>query len=177
MSRSEPHWISFGVVGRAHGVRGEMRVVPGAAGISMPEGIEKVRMTSPRIGERLFTVDKIRPVHDGLLLTLKEINDRDQARELSGSILAVDAASLPPPVGDEFYVYEIEGAQVFDESGKRIGVVKALVDNNGQDLLEIKTDNAGEQLLPWVEGETVIRFDRDANAIVIRPIPGLWEDE
>ncbi|MFC1610598.1 ribosome maturation factor RimM [Myxococcota bacterium] len=167
-----PRWISFGTVARAHGVRGELRVVPLALDEPFPEKAAMVRVRSVSL-ERVLTVRSVRPIHRAILMAFEEIPDRDAARELTGASVEVDANVLPGPSAGEVYIYELEGATVQDESGTVFGVVKRVVDNHGQDLLEIQSEE-GERLLPFVE-QTIVRFDRDTNALVIRPIAGLWE--
>ncbi len=167
-------WISYGIVARAHGVRGELRVVPLALDEPFPESARVVRVRSKSGEERLLTVASVRAIHQAFLVTVDEISDRDGARALTGWALEVDAAVLPPAGEGEVYVYELEGATVVDEGGARIGTVVRLVDNRGQDLLEIDAGGR-ERLLPFVP-ETVVRFDRDQRRLTVRPIAGLWED-
>jgi len=169
------HWISYGIVARAHGVRGELRVVPHGGDEPFPPEARTVRVCSRSGVERVLTVATVRPIHRALLMTVEEIADRDAARELTGWSLDIDAEVLPPPSDDELYVYELEGAAVVDEAGARIGTVTRLVDNHGQDLLEIDADGR-ELLLPYVD-ETIIGFDRERRLLTVRPIRGLWEAE
>jgi 16S rRNA processing protein RimM len=169
------HWISYGIVARAHGVRGELRVVPLALDEPFPDGARTVRVSSKRGEERVLTVASVRPIHEALLLTVEEIGDRDAARELTGWSLEIDARVLPPPEDGELYVYELEGASVVDETGRALGKVTAMVDNHGQDLLEIDAGGS-ERLLPFVP-ETIVGFDRERRQLTVRPIPGLWEED
>jgi 16S rRNA processing protein RimM len=162
-------------VARAHGVRGELRIVPLAADEPFPPTARTVRVCSKLGVERVLTVATVRPIHKALLMTVEEIADRDAARELTGWSLDVDADVLPAPTDDELYVYEIEGAEVVDETGARIGKVIRLIDNHGQDLLEIDADGR-ERLLPFVD-ETIVGFDRERRVLTVRPIAGLWEVE
>jgi 16S rRNA processing protein RimM len=155
-------------------VRGEVRVVPLALDEPFPADARVVRVCSRTGATRVLEVEAARSIHQAWLLTFNGIDDREAARQLSGWALEVDAAVLPPAEEGELYVYELEGAAVVNEAGERIGVVRRLVDNHGQDLLEIDAGGR-ELLLPFVE-DTVVAFDRERGVLTVRPIAGLWGD-
>jgi 16S rRNA processing protein RimM len=148
-------------------------VIPLSGDQPFPDAVQRVRLRSPRLGECVFALIAVRSVHEALLIKIEGIDDRDQASELAGASLEVEAGVLPPPGDDEMYVYELEGASVCDEQGVHLGTVRRLLDNGGQDLLDIESAE-GERLLPLVD-ETLVRFDRTTRTLVVRPIPGLWE--
>jgi 16S rRNA processing protein RimM len=156
-------------------VRGEVRVVPLALDEPFPEEARVVRLHSRTGTTRVLEVAAARSIHQAWLLTFEGISDREAARELNGWALEVDAAVLPPAEEGDLYVYELEGATVVNEAGERIGVVRRLVDNHGQDLLEIDA-NGRELLLPFVE-DTVMAFDRERRLLTVRPIAGLWDED
>lgn len=167
-----PTWITFGVIARAHGVRGELRVSPFSTDVGLPSGLTKVRACSDA-RQRILKVTKIRPIHRAILLTVEGVADRDAAQALAGCRLEVDADDLPPPEKGEVYAYELEGATVFDESGVKLGVARRLVDTRAHDLLEVDTP-AGERLIPWVD-EFIVEFDQDTKRITVRLPSGLWD--
>jgi 16S rRNA processing protein RimM len=166
-------WVPFGTVSRAHGVKGEVRVVPHHAEDDLPETVAHVRL---RRGNQVreLTLTGARTTNDAWLFTFEGITDRDVAQAFSGWAFEVQSAELPPLEEGELYLFELIGAEVVNEAGERLGAGKALIDNGrGQDLLSIDTP-AGEKLLPLVP-ETVVRFERASGRLVVRPIPGLWD--
>lgn len=166
-------WIPIGFVVRAHGVRGEFRVR-----LELDESLtllaKGLRLQADlRDGSRrTLTVERVRPIHGAVLLTIDELREREAVQTLAGARLSVLSEDVPKD--DAPYLFEFEGANAVDESGTVVGVVRRVADNGGQDLL-IMDGPTGERMLPLVD-ETFVAFDRETNTLVVRPIPGLWDD-
>jgi len=74
----------------------------------------------------------------------------------------VPAAELPPPAEGEFYVFQLVGAAVDDENGRRLGAVVDVAPGVANDVLELDTGVA----LPLVE-DCVLTVDLEARRIVV----------
>lgn len=173
MAGSNKVWIPIGFVVRAHGVRGELRVR-----LELDESLSvlakglRLRARLRDGSHRTLTVDRVRPIHGAVLITVGELHEREAIQTLAGAQLSVLSEDVPKD--DEPYLFEFEGATAVDESGTVIGLVRHVADNGGQDLL-IMDGPAGERMLPLVD-ETFVAFDRETNTLVVRPIAGLWDD-
>ena len=64
-----------------------------------------------------------------------------------GTTLAVRRADLPALPDDSYYVADLVGLDVFDESGERVGTVRDVVPGPANDALELDSG----LLLPLVE--------------------------
>jgi 16S rRNA processing protein RimM len=87
--------------------------------------------------------------------------DRRVAR---GAELRVSRDLLAPTAEDEYYVFELVGLRVEDESGKALGTVTDVAPGIANDVLELDTGVA----LPMVE-DCVVRVDLDESRILIAP--------
>ncbi len=169
-----PAWIDFGVIARAHGVRGEVRLAPIHRDIELPEGVERVRVTPPGGASRTLTLRSVRATTGALLVTFDEIGDRDAAQALAGARFAIEASALPPLEPGELYLYELVGAEAVDEAGTVLGAIEGMVDNRGQDVLVLRGPAGDERLLPFVD-DTLVRFEREARRAVLHVAAGLWD--
>jgi len=167
------HWIQFGYILKAHGVRGELRLIP-QGDIPFPSKLKNVRLVSKAGKAAEYSVGSVREVHDAYLLTLKEVSGRDAAAALKGWTVQIPHDALPSLGAGEYYLFELIGAAVHSSNGEALGEVANLFDNAGQTLLEINTDPS-KRLLPAVP-ETVVSFDRDKKLLVVTVPEGLWED-
>ncbi len=168
-------WLPFGVLTRAHGVRGELRLVPCDTDTPLPGDVERVRVRPRGGAPRLYSLAAARRVHEAYIVRLQEIESREEAQALAGAELDIERALLGAPGPGEIFVYELEGAVAEDEAGESLGQVRAVLDNRGQSLLSIDTP-AGEKLLPLVP-ETLVRFDRQRRAVVVKVPQGLWDED
>jgi 16S rRNA processing protein RimM len=169
-----PEWIEFGYLARAHGVHGEVRLVPMQEDADLPEATERVRIVNKQGVERILTMSSVRPTQGALLVFFDGIADRDAAQALSGSRVFVESSTLPPLEEGELYLYELVGVPAEDQTGRVVGTVTGLFDNHGQDVLVLRAADGSERLLPLAD-DTLTRFEREARRVVLKVPEGLWD--
>jgi 16S rRNA processing protein RimM len=87
--------------------------------------------------------------------------DRETQR---GSALEVERAELPATEEGEFYVFELVGLEVVEETGRSLGKVVSVAPGVANDALELE----GGAMLPLVE-ECVRDVDLAARRILVAP--------
>jgi 16S rRNA processing protein RimM len=155
---ARPSWIEVGRVAKAHGVRGEVRVVSGSdnperfvEGSVMYARFPGVDSSDSRSQERMrLTVGSVRGMPDTPILAFREIENRETAESLRGHILEVQAAELPRLGDDEFYPFDLEGLLVKDRKGRAIGHVREVVDSPAHGLLSVGLESGESVLVPFV---------------------------
>jgi 16S rRNA processing protein RimM len=162
--------LEIGVLARAHGVRGQLRVRLYDAGSTALEHVERVLVD----GEER-RVERAARERDGYLLKLAGVDDRDAAEALRGRALAVFRDDVPPPGDDELYLADLVGCEVVDAAGEPLGTVAEVRPGGGQDLLVLARDGL-EVLVPFVE-PIVVAVDLAARRIVCDPPEGLLDEE
>lgn len=169
--------LVIGRVVKTHGVRGEVVV-----DIRTDDPAERfavgtvLRGRAPRNaggGVSQFRVAAARMHVGRLLLSLDEVNGRDEADKLRGTLFVIDAADVDSGDDpDEFYDHELEGLPVSTVDGDAVGTVKEVLHLPGGDLLSIATPDGREVLVPFVrEIVPVVTLD----GIEIDPPDGLIE--
>lgn len=149
--KPHPKLVCLGAFAGAHGVKGASRVK------SFTEPSRNIAAYGPVItedGARQFTLKIVRVLQDGnLIVSAPEIATREDAAALKGTRFYVERDALPEPEEDEFYIEDLVGLKVLDESGKPQGVVKAVHNFGAGDLLEIAD-------IPDVNGVRIIEFSK-----------------
>lgn len=147
MSSTPTAELLVGIVGRPHGLRGEVavtvrtdspeeRFAPGAV----------LRARGDDAPEQL-TVLNARPHSGRFLVTFAEAGDRDSAELLRGTQLLIDAAELPlSDDPDTFHDHELEGLVAELADGTVVGTVREVSHAPGADLLVIARRAAAT---PW----------------------------
>ncbi len=170
---SDDTFIEIGLVGRPHGLRGEVGVDFWA---ESPELLRGTLWLRPGRGApRPHTVAAVRR-HQGRPLVLFEgIADRSAAETLRGMHVLVPKDRLPEPAEDEVYLHELLGLRVLlHDTGTALGTLDDVQMPGGQEVWSIRTADGKEVLLPAVE-EFVASIDLDAREVRITPPPGLLE--
>lgn len=154
---ADANLLEIGRLGRAHGIRGEIFVS------LTSDRIERVAEGAAIEAEGLWlTVVSSRPSSGRFIVRFAEIESRDDAERMTGTILR--AYPLEDP--DALWVHEMIGSTVIDVDGRQWGKCIAVVANPASDLLELDTG----ALVP-----TVFIVESAGEAIVIDPPEGLFE--
>ncbi len=174
MVSSSERKISFATVGRAHGVRGEVRVFLDDPSYSFftEGGMYELRDAT---GEHVCEVHvkTLREVHGCVLVTCAEITQREDWQKWGGGRLCCDPEELEDLPSGSAYMYELEGCELQNAEGLVLGRVLDVRDNAGQALLRVDTPE-GERLFPLVP-QTFADFDRDARVLKVHFIEGVWD--
>jgi 16S rRNA processing protein RimM len=149
--------VVVGVIGAAHGLRGEVRLK------SYTEDPMSIGDYGPlRLHDgRSVTVKPLRYLRDDLIIAkLSGIDDRTQAETLTGLHLSLARARLPALADDdEFYHADLVGLKVVDQAGDVLGHIVGLFNHGAGDMLEIRlTKPAPTDFLPFTK-EFVPKID------------------
>ncbi|MGH2809812.1 MAG: ribosome maturation factor RimM, partial [Actinomycetota bacterium] len=131
-----------------------------------PEAALAMEMESVRIAGGSQPPGKIFLKFDG-------IEDRDAAAKIRGHLIFGTDTSAPAANAGEYWEHQLAGCEVFDTSGRRLGVFGGVVQRPAQDLWEVDTAG-GSVLVPAVEG-IVKAVELDQRRITVDPPEGLFE--
>jgi 16S rRNA processing protein RimM len=162
-----------GVIGRPHGVRGEVAV---ELRTDEPERrFAPGQVLREEGGNRVFTVSSVRDHSGRLLVRFAELVDRAGAEAARGTVLiaAVEPDEQPAERG-EFYDRQLIGLRATTPDGAEVGKVGSVLHLPAQDVLEIETA-VGPRLVPFVEA-LVPDVDLEAGCLTIVDVAGLLDD-
>lgn len=169
-------FLVVATVRRPHGVRGELYVALDTdrpksvfrAGRVLWIGDAEGRPTGGKL-----TVERARPMKDGMLLKMGElVSLTPEVEQLRGRSLMIPAADAAPDQPDEVHYRDLRGMEVHHD-GARIGVVQGVMETLGPELLVIRRTSGAELLLPFVKEWVAV--DRGAKRIDVDPPEGLLE--
>ncbi|KAA1419626.1 ribosome maturation factor RimM [Nocardioides humilatus] len=175
--------VVVGRIGKPHGIRGEVtidvrtdepekRYIPGVRLLAQPP-------RGSAFSHATLQVRRIRWHQSVLLVAFDELSDRNEAEAARGVVLrAVVQDDEVPDDPDEYYDHQLIGLAAHDVDGTLLGEVSGLV-HGAQDLLQIKTPDGRDALVPFVEA-LVPEVDIAGGRVVIADRPGLvtpFEDE
>lgn len=132
----------MGVIGRAHGVSGRVRVTSHTAD---PADLTAYGPLFDATGRQFLLrwrsegVAEIAEIVDG---TPVKIGNRNAAERLTNVQLFIDRSRLPPPDEDEFYLADLIGLTAVDAAGQPIGTVAVVHDYGAGTSLEIAGETA-----------------------------------
>jgi 16S rRNA processing protein RimM len=166
--------ILIGYVAAAHGVRGEVRIVPLT---DFPERfgrMDTLNLYAEGVFARTLRVGRVRE-HGGKgeLIVQGDIQNRDEAEKLVGlSVLIAPEERVALPDGT-FWVDDLIGLRVLNTESALLGVVEDFIFSGGNEVYVVRDDRGELHYIPAVE-EFVKNIDVPAKTITVRLIEGLW---
>jgi len=162
--------LEVGRVSKAHGITGELRIVPHWESSDALEQVNEVWLTL-KDKRSAYQVERARAVPRAYLVKLRGVDDRNAAEALHGATVSVPRSVLPPLEPGEYYLVDLIGLKVSGPEGE-IGEVTGIVSHPTVDVIVLRlTDGTtAEQPLsePWLS-----RVDIVARQVVLNSLDGL----
>ena len=170
--------LLVGRVVRAHGVRGEIKVLPETDDAERLRELEAVYIGAGAETAARYDVAGTRPqpTKRGLLLVfqLEGVAVREEAEALRGLPVFAREEDLPPLAEDEFFLHDLVGLGVETDAGEPVGVVREVLDLPAHPVCVVAREGKPDALIPAVP-EFIVEVDLEAERLVIRPVEGLLD--
>jgi 16S rRNA processing protein RimM len=160
--------ILLGVIGRAHGVRGAVRVTSHTAD---PADLTAYGPLSDERGRRFVLTwcgDGVAEIAELTGGDSVKVTDRTAAERLTNTRLYVPRTALPAPAPDEFYLTDLIGLSAVDAAGALLGTVAAVHDYGAGASLDIVRGDAPALLVPFTAAAVPV-VDVPGGRVVVAP--------
>lgn len=177
-------FVEIGYVEKAHGLEGEVRVVPHnvdtvavASGRTLHLGVGAGTRPSSARGEGSAAlaarrIRSTRVVPGGYLVRFEGVDGRDAADALRGLAVFVDRASLPPPEEGAVYASDLVGARVELTSGNVIGTIERVVEYPSVAALAVRLDDGRTIEVPMVDAY-IAEIDAESHLVKVHHVDEL----
>jgi len=156
-------WVSLGRITGVFGVKGWVKVEshtrPRQAifeyspwGLGLKTGWEQRAVLASEVHNK------------SLVAKLEGLADRDLARELIGSEIAVPRDRLPAPLNGEYYWIDLIGCSVVNLENQELGKVTGMMETGANDVMIVKGEQ--ERLVPYTD-QAVKEVDLDRAVIKV----------
>jgi 16S rRNA processing protein RimM len=138
MARSpyDPETLPIGVIGRPHGLHGEVVLRPhNPASADLAQVPTLILEQAGARDER--RVRGIRRFSGNWLVRFEGIDSPEAAAPLTNAGVRVRRSALPPPVDGEFFVEDVIGCAVRTEDDRALGVVDDVFWNGAHDVMVV----------------------------------------
>lgn len=161
MKLSQEGNITIGQVGKPHGVKGEVKVIP------LTDDIRRFRrLRYVIIKGREFKVEFVKLQADRAILKLEGIQDPEGLISLKDAYVEVRSEDAVRKKRDEYFIDELKGLEVFDTESKALGSIYDVIQTGANDVYWIQEP---EQLLIPAMKNIVVEVSLEKNRVIIRP--------
>ena len=118
---------------------------------------------------RQVVIDEARRHSNGIVVHIKDVDDRDIAKEYCKSQIKIPLSAMPELSSDDYYWHQLEGLQVYlqDEAGQAgllVGTVDHLIETGANDVLVVMSESedkseSEEILIPYLLDKVVKSVD------------------
>jgi 16S rRNA processing protein RimM len=177
--------LLMGRIGRVHGIRGEVKVIPETDDPERFGLVERLYLGDRPEAARPVAVEHVRFQYPKgrtvVLLTLVGMDTIEQAETIRGLSVFASMDDLPPLDDGEAYLHDLLGMTVVevDDDGEPVGEpLGTLTDvfDAAHLLFEVSRPGRPPVLLPDVE-EFVVALDLPGRRLLVRPPAGLFDDD
>ena len=157
-------YLEAGRVVNTHGVRGEVKLEPWA---DSPAFL--LKLPTLYVGEKPYKIAAARE-HKGMLLVKFEgVDDVNAAMTLKNRVAFLDRGDVKLEAG-AFFLQDILGADVVDESGTQLGKLVDIIESAASNIYVVQGER--EILIPAVPA-FILKTDAEAGVITVRLIEGM----
>jgi 16S rRNA processing protein RimM len=166
--------VALGLIQKPRGLRGELLVkLYQAASPNLQAGLAVSIKAANKTIE--LKIQYLKLANSRCWIKFEGIDDRNQAEMLSGGEICCRREQLAELPREEHFVFDLIGLMAVDKNNNQIGIVKEVMNNPANDLLEIESSH-GIILVPFIK-EFVKEINLEKRQIIIDRIQELYPDE
>ena len=166
--------IAIGIIRKPHGVRGEASVEPWTDSLDRFTDFASLTLVSPdEAKQREVTIESVRIHGDRALLKFGGVDTPEAVDALRDWTLEIPDEAAKKLEDDEYFLHDLIGMRLVDESGAEKGLVTDAYEGGGGTLLEV-TRGKRKFDLPFA-AEICVKVDPAAKTIVVRLPEGIDE--
>ena len=167
-------YLMIGEVLRPQGVRGEVKVYPTTDDVMRFKKLDKVILDLGRGETRELKIRQVKFFKNMVILKFKgydNINDVETWRQKDLLITREQAVTLQP---DEYFITDLIGLLVKDDTGAEVGTVKDVLETGANDVYVVALPNGKELLLPAIK-DCILNVDIEAGEMTVHILDGLMD--
>lgn len=157
------------------GLNGEMKIESFARSMEEFEQMEHVLLGSSEHDVVPCEIESAKMRGEEIYLKLRGIDDKTAADRIRGLYLFVEESKRKTLPKEKFYIDELIGCSVKNESGKTYGTISSVDAYPAQMVYTVRTKR-GSVMLPAVR-EFIITVDVEKKVIIVRPPEGLFDGD
>ncbi len=163
--------FQVGVISSTHGIKGEVKVFPTTSDSArFKKKMELILETGKE--ERLLTVENVKFFKQFVILKFTGIDSINDIECYKGKSLFVTRQNAVPLGRDEYYVADLLGMEVYEDTGELLGTLKEVLETGANDVYDITLADGSSLLLPAIR-ECILEIDVEGRKMKVHVMEGL----
>jgi len=166
-------YLELGQIVNTHGLTGLLKVMPWTSRVGDILSFDHIYVGKAK---KKYEIKNAQIHKNSVLLELADVKSIDDADKLKNEIIYMSRDFMPELEKDSFYMADLIGLTAYLPDGKKLGVVKDVLETGANEVLEIVGEDAKEYFVPFIKS-CVCDVDIDGGCVSITPLEGLFQDE
>ncbi|MDR3301962.1 MAG: ribosome maturation factor RimM [Spirochaetaceae bacterium] len=146
---NDPGLFVTAIVGQPFGVEGFQKLSSLSGEFAHLLQLSSVLIRCAGCADKRYEIASFKQHGGALLVKFKGIDTPEDAKKLRGAALVVERKDAVPLTEGEFYIEELKGIPVTDESGGVQGEISDIIEGGGGFLAEIRLPDGEKRLVPF----------------------------
>lgn len=163
--------LQVGVITGTHGLKGEVKVFPTTEDKERFLDLEEVLLDT---GDELLElkVEYCKFFKKFVFVKFEGLDDINEVEKYKRCPLLVTRDNAVELEEDEYFVADLLGLTIIDDSGVTIGKLENVIETGANDVYEVLTEDGGRILLPAIK-ECILDVDMEEGIILVHLMKGL----
>ncbi len=163
--------LQVGIISSTHGVRGEVKVFPTTDDSNRFKKLKEVLLDTGK--EQLsMKIEQVKFFKQFAILKFEGIDNIDDVEKYKGKSLYVTREHAVKLKKDEYYIADLIGICVLDESGEKLGTLTDVMETGANDVYVIEMKDGRELLLPAIR-QCILDVDIEQMIMKVHLLEGL----
>lgn len=166
-------FFQVGIITATHGLKGEVKVFPTTDDVKRFKRLREVILDTgkERIG---LEVESVKFFKQFAIVKFKGIDDISAVEKYRKASILVTRENAVRLKKDEYFIADLMGVKVRDESDAEIGVLRDVMETGANDVYVIDLTDGRELLLPAIK-QCVLEVDTEGGFMKIHILEGLLD--
>lgn len=165
--------LQVGVITGTHGLKGEVKVFPTTDDKNRFLDLTDVILDTGR-DQLDLKVEYVKFFKKFVFVKFEGLDDINQVEQYKRCPLLVTRENAVPLEEDEYFVTDLVGLTIMDESGITIGRLENVIETGANDVYEVLTEEGAHILLPAIK-DCILDVDMDEGIILVHMMKGLTD--
>lgn len=163
--------LQVGVITGTHGLKGEVKVFPTTDDKARFMDLVDVILINGK-EEIPLKVEYCKFFKQFVFVKFEGLDDINKVEQYKRCPIMVTRENAVPLEEDEYFITDLIGMSIVDDSGVTIGTLENVIETGANDVYEIRTQDGGHILLPAIK-DCILDVDMEENVILVHILKGL----
>ena len=164
-------YLEIGQIVNTFGIKGMVKIKPFTDDITRFNRVKEVYIETKN-NTKKYIIEEVKYHKNMVLAKIEGIDTVEDAEKLKQSYLLVDRANEEPLEEGVYYIVDLIGLEVYEDTGKLLGKVDDIFNTGSNDIYVVKDEQGKQILLPGIP-DVLKKVDIEAGKIIVHLIPGL----